>query len=440
MNHVRILGLVLGVGVASSALAEVNWNDPQSLAATAVANHPAIARVEAEVSAARERIAPAGALPNPMLMGGVQDKMVNLEDDEMMTMYMVGATQSFSRESKREARREVARLAADVTGKELGSLRAEISRDVLLAWYDLAAVDSGLRALDEVRELAEAIISASRVRYEVGTAVQADVVRAQLQLSNLDQQRLSLQGRRRVVLARLLPLVGLPLTTEVPLLSFPEESERRSISTPPVPPDAHPAIVALEAEVQRQDAQIRLARLGTKPDFGLEASYGFRREQTDMFTLLATVELPIQRKKVIEPQIREAMALRESARQRISELRLALTQALGNALSVHEEATTQLRFLDEVLVPQTRLAVESTLTAYQTGRAPFEATLATQQSFLNLRLQYYELLRRHVQAIVDYEAILAGARSSALGAGSSVTSFSASPASSSESSGMGGMQ
>jgi cobalt-zinc-cadmium efflux system outer membrane protein len=355
-------------------------------------------------------------------------------------MYMVGATQSFSRESKREARREVARLAADATGNELGSLRAEISRDVLLAWYDLAAVDSGLRALDEVRELAEAIISASRVRYEVGTAVQADVVRAQLQLSNLDQKRLSLQGRRRVVLARLLPLVGLPLTAEVPLLSFPEESERRSISAPPVPPDAHPAIVALEAEVQRQDAQIRLARLGTKPDFGLEASYGFRREQTDMFSLLATVELPIQRKKVIEPQIREAMALRESARQRISELRLALTQALGNALSVHEEATTQLRFFEEVLVPQTRLAVESTLTAYQTGRAPFDATLATQQSFLNLRLQYYELLRRHVQAIVDYEAILAGARSSALGGGSAVTSFSASSASSPESSGMGGMQ
>ncbi|HUP61938.1 MAG TPA: TolC family protein [Thermoanaerobaculia bacterium] len=388
-----------------------DFNDPQSLVDAAIASHPTLARLRAEVAAARERVAPAGALPNPMLMAGVQNKQVDLlRDDEMMTMYMAGASQTFVRPAKRDARRAAAELAAHAVERELDSARAEIERDVLLAWYDLAAIDAELHTIEQVRELVDAVIAAARVRYEVGTSAQADVIRAQLQQSNLEHDVLRLRGARRNALARLLPLLDLPFTTEVPPVTIPEGTDDLAIGAPAAPPDDHPAIAALETEVARQEALIRLARLETKPDFDIEASYGMRPQQRDMFSVVARIELPFRRKDLIEPRVREAIALRDAAKLRIAELRRSLTQEMAIAVAAHEEATSQLKLHEEVLVPQARLAFESTLAAYQTGKAAFDAILTTETAYLRLRLQYFDLLARHAQAVVNYEALRRGAR------------------------------
>lgn len=393
-------------------LLAIDFNDPNAVAAAAVSAHPTLARIGAEAAAARERITPAGSLPNPMLMAGLRDKQVDLRDDEMMTMYMVGISQTLVRPEKREARRESAELAAVAVEQELASARAEIERDALLAWYDLASADAQLQVMEHVRELVDAVVAAARVRYEVGTSMQADVIRAQLQASDLDHEILRLRGTRRAALARLLPLLGLPMTTEVPPVSMPENTGALAIDAPPVPPAGHPAIKALEAEIEGMTRELRLAELETRPDIALEAQYGYRALERDMFSVTARIELPLRAKELSQPRVREAALRRTALQQRIEELRRALAQAMAEAVVAHQEATSQLKFHDEVLVPQAQLAFESTLAAYQAGKAPFDAILATETAYLRLRLQYFDFLTRHAQAVVNYEALRRGARTS----------------------------
>ena len=78
-------------------LSAIDFRDPSSLVERAIDLHPTLAALRADVSAAQERVAPAGALPNPMLMAGVQNKQLDLRDDEMMTRYMIGASQTLIR-------------------------------------------------------------------------------------------------------------------------------------------------------------------------------------------------------------------------------------------------------------------------------------------------------------------------------------------------------
>jgi cobalt-zinc-cadmium efflux system outer membrane protein len=392
----------------------IDFHNPRTLTAAAIEKHPALVRLRAEASAAREGSRAADALPNPMLMTGVQNKQIDLRDDEMMTMYMVGASQKLVRPSKRKARREAAELAVTIAEKEAASVSAEVERDVLLAWYDVAAADAELRSIAAVKEIVEAVIAAARVRYEVGTSMQADVIRAQLQASDLEHETLRLRSARRLALARLLPLLDLTLDTEVPTLTFPEGTEDLAIDAPAVPPADHPALAVLEAEVARAEAEIALARAEDRPDIDIEAQYGYRAVQRDMFSVTARVELPFRRDQTVEPRIREAMLRRDAARARIDEVRRGLVQAMGEAVVAHEEATHQLHFHDEVLVPQAQLAFESTLAAYQTGSAPFDAILGAETTYLRLRLQYYDFLARHAQAVVNYEALRRGARASAM--------------------------
>lgn len=404
----RFLLLLL---IANPLLA-IDFNDPRALVQAALEAHPTLARLRAETAAARERVAPASAKPNPMLMAGVQDKQIDLRDDEMMTMYMVGASQTFVRPAKLEARRNVAELEVRVLERQLDAARAEIERDVLLAWYDLAATDAELHTTEQVRELIEAVVAAARVRYEVGTSAQADVIRAQLEQSNLEHEILRLRGRRRSVLAVLLPLLDLPSTTEVASVTMPENTDDLKIDATSIPPADHPAIAALETEVARQEQRIRLEQLEAKPDFGIEASYGMRPSQRDMFSVVARVELPLRRDRTIEPRVREAIAMRDATKARIEELRRSLTRAMAAAVAEHQQATEQMELHDKVLVPQARLAFDSTLAAYQSGKAQFDAILTTLTDYLRLHLQYYDFLAEHAQAVVTYEALLHGAGSS----------------------------
>jgi outer membrane protein TolC len=411
----RSVFLLLLVALPAAAL---DFSDPRAVVDAALEAHPTLTRMRAEAAAARERIVPARSLPNPMLMAGVQNKQVDLRDDEMMTMYMVGISQTLVRPEKREARRDAAELEAQAMERQVDSARAEIERDVLLAWYELATDDAQLGATAQIRETIDAVIASARVRYEVGSAMQADVIRAQLQGSDLDQETLRLRGTRRAAASRLLALLGLPTETNIPHLTMPENTDDladvdQQANASSTPPSDHPALLALEAEVARAEAEIRMARLDRRPDLDLEAQYGHRATQRDMFSVTARIELPLRAKQLVEPRVREAILRRDAAKNAVDELRRELTRAMAEAVVAHEEATSQMKFHHEVLVPQAQLAFESTLAAYQTGSAPFDAILTTETDYLRLRLQYFEYLARHAQAVVTYEALRKGARGGA---------------------------
>ena len=393
----------------------IDWHNADAIVNAALERHPALASVAARVDAAEERTRVAGTYPNPMVMAGVQDQQIDLARDEMMTMYMVGASQTIPRKGRRDALKRAAGLDAEQLRLESRSLREEVRRDVLFAYYDLAAADSQIAATEQLAAAVDAIVAAARFRYEVGTTIQADVIRAQLQRSNIEHELLTFGGRRRIAAARLLAKLGLPLTTEIPRLHLAHTTEAQTIEGPQVVPQGHPALAAVTNEVERREQDIRLAKLIAKPDWNLEASYGLRPEQKDMFSLVARIELPIRRRSLIEPQVRAAVAERDAAAQRLDEVRRRLLEDLGVAHAQHAEATKQLLLHEQVLVPQSRLAFDSTLAAYQSGKDNFESVLATETAWLRLEVDYYDFLAQHIKAITDFEAMQRGARSGAGG-------------------------
>lgn len=393
----------------------IDWHNSEAVAREAVERHPALASIEVRIDAAEERARVAGAYPNPMVMAGVQDQQIDLTRDEMMTMYMVGASQRIPRKARRLALEHGAQLDVEQLRLEARSLREEIRRDVLFAYYDLAAADSQTTATEQLAAAVDAIVAAARFRYEVGTTIQADVIRAQLQRSNIEHQLLTSGGRRRVAASRLLAKLGLPVTTEIPRLHVEHSTRAMEIESAPVVPQDHPALTTVTNEIERREQDIRLAKLIGKPDWNLEASYGLRPEQKDMFSVVARIELPIRKKSVIEPQIRAAVAERDAAALRLDEVRRKLLEDLGAAYAQHAEATKQLLLHEQVLVPQSKLAFDSSLAAYQSGRDNFESVLATEMEWLRLEVDYYDFLAQHIKAITDFEALQRGARSGASG-------------------------
>lgn len=404
----RAVFLVFVVLSTAASAQQIDWSSPEAIGDRAVAASPALRALDARIEAAREAVRAAGSLPNPMAMGGVQDLQQDLENDPMMTMFMVGASQTFVPERRRESAREAERARVDQLQAERAALSASLARDGRALWITVAAIDGRIEVIEDVLGVADSMTAAARARYETGTAIQADVMRAQLARSNLTHRLLALQGSRRSATASLRSLLDLPADANVPPIALAHGHDPASVSAF-VPLDTHAAIAALRAQARRSEARIALARSANRPDWNLEAAYGFRPEGENMISVMGRVELPIRRSERIEPRIREAIAEREASLALVEELRRILTERAAIAGSVREEALEQIRFHEEVLVPQARLAFDATLAAYQTGRVDFQALLGAEIAYVEMALELVDFLERALVATADLHALASGA-------------------------------
>jgi cobalt-zinc-cadmium efflux system outer membrane protein len=394
--------------IAARASAAIDWKDPHSVVEAAITASPSLREVDANLAAARARQRAAGATPNPTFMAGVQNQQIDLSRDPMMTMYMAGASQTFVRRERREALQRAAALDIERLEREAESRRAEITRDVLVAYDEAAAAENQIAANDEIAKLAAMMAEAARIRYEVGAAAQIDIIRAKLEASNVRHQVLMQRGVRDTALARLRALLNLAPAETIPPFALHHAMEEHAHVDAVTLDAMTPAIAALETEVARAEQDVRLAKLATKPDVNVEASYGFRPEQKDMFSVVARIELPI-RKKTIEPRIAEAIARRDAARAQIDVLRQHLASDFGEALASRNEAIEQINLHVEELVPEAKLGFESALASYQAGKTAFDAALGALQTYRTLNVDYYEFLRQLLVAEAEIDALNHGA-------------------------------
>src|SRR5438128_1773417 len=146
----RLSTCIGGALLVATSTSTIDWNDPHSVVETALTVSPALREIDAQLAAARARERAAGALPNPMLMAGVQNQQIDLSRDPMMTMYMVGASQTFVRRERRNAMQRAAQLDVDRLQHEAESQRAAIARDVLVAYDEAAAANNQIAANEEI--------------------------------------------------------------------------------------------------------------------------------------------------------------------------------------------------------------------------------------------------------------------------------------------------
>jgi cobalt-zinc-cadmium efflux system outer membrane protein len=129
--------------VSGAALGQAQARAETMLLGTAIAealqNNPEILAARRDQEAAQQRIAPAGALDDPMLEAGVVNLPVrslqfNRED---MTMKMIGLSQRLPYPGKRALRENVAAKDAEAATHNVQEVVNRITRDVKLAYFDL---------------------------------------------------------------------------------------------------------------------------------------------------------------------------------------------------------------------------------------------------------------------------------------------------------------
>lgn len=380
------------------------------LLADALRNNPEIKALDSEQQAAQSRIAPAGALDDPMLEAGIVNLPVeslrfNRED---MTMKMIGLSQRLPYPGKRELREQVAAKEAGVIGFNRQEVVNRVIRDVKLSYFDLAFAVESARLVQNNRIVLEQFLRVAESRYAVGQATQADVLKAQTQLSKMLDEASRVGRERLTIEAELVRAIGryeslanvVPPMPEIAEVTFDLDALQKQAR------GSRPQLAALQSSIERGEKALELARKEYLPDFDVRFQYG-QRDRTsdglrreDMVSLIVAINLPVWRQNKRDPRVAEAQAMRDQALSMYKAQENELDAKLRQQIAVAEQSRRSLRLYDTGILPQSRLAVEAALSAYRVNRIDL-------LTLLDNRMTVYGFELNRAQAIVNYNKALA---------------------------------
>jgi outer membrane protein TolC len=351
-----------------------------SLIQEALAGNPDLAQAKVLVDADRERIPQARTLPDPTLTLGIQNDSFNkIEVGQMETsFYQVMVTQPLPWPGKRAMRGEVARLGAQATEAATERTRLTVEADVRRGYYSLLLVRGQLRLLGDQALFLKQAEETARSRYEVGQGSQADLLRAQLERTRLDQARSQLQAQERTSLAVLNRVRGTASDTPVPTRQTLDQVPDPQPAAPDFLDQAEarsPELKAARLGVQQAERGVDLARLERHPDFSVSAGYMPRGGLEPMWTASVGITLPVWRKHKQSRAVAEQEYRRTASAWDVERVRCLLAQRVQERQGDLDADLQVIRLYRAGLLVQSESTFRATLAQFVVGKVPFLAVL-----------------------------------------------------------------
>jgi outer membrane protein, heavy metal efflux system len=395
----RGLALVIALTTLSALPAANVDTRPLSLAEAvrlADAESPAIAARKAATESAEGAITPAGALPDPQLIMGVENLPVTKGDafsltDDFMTMRKIGIMQDVPRREKRQLRTERAQATAAREHALLTSERLFVRESVARAWIARVTAERRLQLLRELDPQAQAQTAATTAALSAGRGSAADGIAAKTAQSML-ADRIS-QAEREVEDACTELARWLPEAAERPLGDAANWSELG------VDPDSlmanaahHRELLAYDAAEQVASADVALARANKRPDWSVEFDYAQRGPRySNMISLEFRVPLPIFPGGRQDPTIASKQAALAQIEAEREDARRMHAAELRKTIAAWRSARERVERYERELLPLAEDRAAAALAAYRGGRGNLQASLTALDQIVEQRIAYTEL-------------------------------------------------
>jgi len=393
-----------------------------ALIGEALEGNPRVRAALLELRAAESRAAQAATLPDPAI--SFTQHVVGPQTRVGPQLSNVSVTQSFPWFGTLSDRRAIAGTASAMQGQSYHEQRAEVVRQVKLAYYDLAYIDAALRITGEEEQLLLHYEALARARYAQGFGQQQEVVKLQAEVTGVLNRRQELLRQRTDREASLNVLANRPVNARVPPVTI---GERPAVSLDDDQLQAtglgeRPEVRSARLRIERDEHGVSLARRRYRPGLTIGVVWGNvlgRRDDPgreepppdngrDSWSLTLGAGIPVFRGSY-GAGVREAAA-------RLSAAEEAYRDAVaGVALAVRSTAfrlTTiegQLELFERALLPQAEQALRATEEAYSGGVTGVLELLDSEEVLLDVRLGHARLRADYMKALAEMERAIGSA-------------------------------
>lgn len=392
--------LLLAARVAGAADVPAAVPTPLTLAwclERALEANPSLERVAAAASVSAERVDAAGAMED--LRFSYEASNLPVGNFNFTSTPLAGhqfwLRQKLPFPGLLSKRRNAAKRGAEASELLVEDQRFLTEAAVESAWAELGFAQQALSITLRNVALLRQLSSTAESRYRVGSGIQQDVLRAQVELTALLQEQLRREESIARSEAQLVALLDLPAATRLPATAALEiDASRPSLGSILESLEEKSArLKAARSRVEEARLLARTAEIEGIPDFDLGVGYRLRSDVAgdpvagdDFISAGITLRLPVDRAKW-RSRVAERKALVRQAEAEYREERATLVSLTRRAYAELVRSGSEQVLLETGLVPQARQSLESSRSGYEVGRIEFLSLLDSQVRLLGAELR-----------------------------------------------------
>ncbi len=362
----------------------------------ALQNNPQLRAARDKSSSARTRVSQVTAWEPPQV--GVEffqtpvQSFPNPVKDGMETDYFIQQMVPFP--GKLSAMGRAAENSANMTDQDYQALERKVIRDLKSAYYELYLAQRKIQVNTENQDLLRKFVEIARKQYEVGMGSHHDILRAQTELSTLVNDGLVLVQEEKVVESMINTILSRPanaplgtvpdIETDIPQWTF--EQLR------PLAIESRPELKSMNFGIEMTKADLSAARREYFPDLMVRFAYKkMNQTSPDFWDAMIGVSIPLApwssgqyTSRVEENEVN----VRKAQNDYQNMLNMTLYEVQDALVKVQTSQSSVLLYKNTV-IPQAEQTLESTLSAYQTGKTEFLMLIDAYRMVLMSRLDYY---------------------------------------------------
>jgi len=388
----------------------------------AITEDPWLTASEHRQSASMAMSEGASYLPDPKFNLG----MANFPTDtfnyrqEPMTQIQMGVSQMFPRGDSLALQSEIFLERSQMMPIQRELRRAQVRLAISQLWLDNLRATLSIQLIEQNRGLFEQLseLVGSSYSNTLGRTRQQDLVRAELELDQLDDRLVQLRQQQfasRAKLSEWIPSLSTGALDLDPALTKSLESfANRPLEEITRLIAQHPSIRQVDQSIEIAATEVALAEQKYEPEWVFNASYGYRGDdlrgnpRADLFSLGVSVDIPIFSSKRQDAQVQAEIYERESIKtDRLVALRnlIASYQALSAEI---EQLDARLALYNQRLLPGLDEGAEAATNAYTADDGNFTEVIQARISELNAKLTQLAIQTDRSKKIAELQYLLTG--------------------------------
>ncbi len=380
--------------------------DLRQLVDEAMNNNPEIQASLYQVDAARAGVGLAGALSDPELTY-MREEMPGFQWDKAQ-MQKVELMQTFRFPSKLSTETELAEISVRHSHHNHHETQLEVIARLKSAYYELWRVQESIALNRENERLLQQFVTIAKTKFGVGEASLQQVLKANVELAKLQNQRMVLQQQEQSIQAMMMVILNrepgdtlgrvVLADTIAPVVAL-DTLQRLALT-------ARPMLLHDSLAMEESKGMLSLSQSEYLPDIKLGVQYvSIPAHEFRGWSISAGITLPFA-----PWTLGKASARVEEARAVIGKsaatLRASRNMVMSNVKDSYVKAQSARNQLDAyrtVILPQAQQSLKASMTAYQNGGVDFLMLVDAHRTLVELSMEALMVRMQFELAVTELE-------------------------------------
>jgi outer membrane protein TolC len=308
---------------------------------------------------------------------------------------------------KKSLMSDAATAGAHMAGESAVAVERNLIADVKKAYSMIYAAQRRIDVNTENHRLLAQIMESARTRYRVGLISQGDLLKVQVEMAKLQNERSALEQELANACAMMNALRGRPAdtpigTVEDPSLAkitlSPEDLLARAL-------EFRPELHAMGYELEMSRTDLAASRRERLPDVMVRGMYKRMLEGTDQWAAMFSINIPIApwASGKSSGKIEENELVARATEQSLADMKNMVQAEVREAWSRVTAQWQQIERFQQTILPQSEQSLRSALTAFETGGVDFLSLLDSYRMFQMLKMDYYMRIGEYVSSVALLE-------------------------------------